>query len=182
MEQITLERRGRSDGTALVGLSVLTFAVTLLAYSPAEVPLIDDWTYAWSVEHFLQTGALRVLEWSSHYPLAQILWGSLFSQLLGFSFAVLRLSTLVLAWAGLLALYGMLRELGARPLLAGRPAAVVQPRLLCVESSFTTDVPFVSVMNAALFGYALGQPRTYVGSGLGSVMAMPSSSSSPGPR
>jgi hypothetical protein len=38
-----------------------------------------------------------MLEWSAHYPLAQILWGALFSQLLGFSFIVLRLSTLVLA-------------------------------------------------------------------------------------
>jgi hypothetical protein len=33
--------------------------------------------------------------------------------LLGFSFAVLRLSTLVLAWAGLFAFYGTLREGGA---------------------------------------------------------------------
>ena len=40
-----------------------------------------------------------MLEWSAHYPLAQVLWGALFSQLLGFSFVVLRLSTLVLAWA-----------------------------------------------------------------------------------
>jgi hypothetical protein len=33
----------------------------------------------------------------------QILWSALFSRLLGFSLAILRLSTLVLAWAGLLA-------------------------------------------------------------------------------
>jgi hypothetical protein len=33
----------------------------------------------------------------------QILWGALFSRLLGFSLAILRLSTMVLAWAGLLA-------------------------------------------------------------------------------
>ena len=88
MERTTSERRGRSDRAALVGLTVLTLTVTLLAYSPAAVPLIDDWIYAWSVHHFLQTGALRMLEWSSHYPLAQILWGALFSHLCGFSFAI----------------------------------------------------------------------------------------------
>src|SRR3712207_7580105 len=45
----------------------------------------DDWTYAWSVEYFLRTDELRMLEWSAHYPLAQILWGALFSRLFGFS-------------------------------------------------------------------------------------------------
>jgi len=44
----------------------------------ADVPLHDDWTYAWSVEHFLKTGKLQVLDWSIHYPFAQILWGALF--------------------------------------------------------------------------------------------------------
>src|SRR5438128_12540202 len=82
----TPERRG-SDRAALVGLTVLMLAVTFLAYSPAAVPLIDDWTYAWSVGQFLRTGGLRSLEWSAHYPVAQILWGALWSQLFGYSFA-----------------------------------------------------------------------------------------------
>jgi hypothetical protein len=139
----------------MVGLSVLTFAATLLAYSSAEVPIIDDWTYAWSVKHFLQTVALRVLEWSSHYPLAQILWGALFSQLFGFSFAVLRLSTLVLAWAGLLAFFLTLRELGIRPLPAslGPLLLLSNPVWFMLSHSFMTDVPFVSVMNGALLYY-----------------------------
>ncbi len=65
----TLVRRDR-DGAALVGLTLLMLAVNFLAYSRAAVPLIDDWTYAWSVVHFLQTGALRMLEWNAHYPLS----------------------------------------------------------------------------------------------------------------
>jgi hypothetical protein len=101
----------------LVAMSGIILATTFLAYVPAEVPIVDDWTYAWSVEHFLRTKTLRMLEWSAHYPLAQILWGVLFSQLFGFSFVVLRLSTLVLAWAGLLAFFLTLRECGIRPLL-----------------------------------------------------------------
>src|SRR5438128_1971105 len=112
-------RSGRGDRRALAAIIAVVLMTALLASSPVDVPIIDDWTYAWSVEHFLQTGELRMLEWSAHYPLAQILWGALFSRLFGFSFVVLRLSTLVLAWAGLLTLYGTLRELGTRPLLAG---------------------------------------------------------------
>ena len=106
------------------------------------------------MEYFLETGELRMLEWSAHYPLAQILWGALFSRLLGFSFAALRLSTLVLAWAGLLAFYGTLREVGTRPLLAGLGTLMLwgNPVFFVLSQSFMTDVPFVSLMNAALFG------------------------------
>jgi hypothetical protein len=109
---------GREDHWALVGITAVVLLTALLAWGPVEIPVIDDWTYAWSVEYFLRTDELRMLEWSAHYPLAQILWGALFSRLFGFSFVVVRLSTLVLAWAGLLAFYGMLREVGTRPLLA----------------------------------------------------------------
>ena len=106
------------DRWALLGITAVVLMSVCLAWAPVDIPVIDDWTYAWSVEHFLQTGALRMLEWSAHYPLAQILWGALFSQLFGFSFVVLRIATLVLAWAGLLAWYGMLRELETGPLVA----------------------------------------------------------------
>src|SRR5919108_3055797 len=176
MEHTTPERLGRSDRAALVGLTVLTLTVTLLAYSPAAVPLIDDWLYAWSVEHFLQTGAVRILEWSMHYPLAQILWGALFSQLFGFSFAVLRLSPLILAWAGLLAFFLTLREIGIRPLPAslGTLVLLCNPVLFMLSHSFMTDVPFVSVMNGALLYYVrwANRGRTQdlaLGSGLATV-------------
>jgi hypothetical protein len=141
----------------LIGLTGTLVATTLLVsvYAPADVPFIDDWTYAWSVQHYLQTGTLRMLEWSAHYPLAQILWGGLFSQLLGFSFVVLRLSTLVLAWAGLVAFFLTLRELGIRPYLAGLGTLVVwcNPLFFVLSHSFMTDVPFISAMNVALLGY-----------------------------
>jgi hypothetical protein len=145
------------DGLSLIGITGVFVATTLLvsAYAPAEVPFIDDWTYAWSVQHYLQTGAMRMLEWSAHYPLAQILWGALFSQLLGFSFVVLRLSTLVLAWAGLLAFFLTLRDLGISPFRAGLGTLVVwcNPLFFVLSHSFMTDVPFISAMNGALLGY-----------------------------
>jgi hypothetical protein len=56
----------RRDHAALIGLTVVMLLVACLAYSPAAVPIIDDWVYAWSVGHFLRTGTLRMLEWSSH--------------------------------------------------------------------------------------------------------------------
>ena len=43
-----------------------------------NLPFHDDRTYAWSVEHLLKTGELRVLDWSVHYRFVQIIWGVLF--------------------------------------------------------------------------------------------------------
>src|SRR5262245_58112702 len=158
-----------------MGITVVALMTTLLGYVPIEIPIIDDWTYVWSVEHFLETGDLRVLEWSTVYPLAQILWGALFSRLLGFSFAVLHLSTLVLAWAGLLAFYGTLRELGTRPRLAGLGTVMLwcNPVFFVLSHSFMTDVPFVSLMNAALLGYVRWVKHGRTGDlSLGSVAAL----------
>jgi Dolichyl-phosphate-mannose-protein mannosyltransferase len=165
----------RGDRRALVGITAVVLMTALLVWAPVEVPVIDDWTYAWSVEHFLKTGELRMLEWSAHYPLAQILWGALCSRLLGFSFAALRLSTLVLAWAGLLTFYGTLREVGTRPLLAGLGTLLLwcNPIFFVLSHSFMTDVPFVSLMSAALFGYVRWVKRGRTGDlSLGSVAAL----------
>lgn len=118
-----------------------------------NVPLHDDWTYAWSVEHFLKTGKLQVLDWSVHYPFAQILWGALFCLPFGFSFSALRVSTVVLASIGALTLYGTLRELG-RPRnesLIATLVLVANPAFFALTFSFMTDVPFVSVANIAFF-------------------------------
>ena len=155
MESITPWHSDREDRAILVGITGMILATTFLVYSPAEIPIVDDWTYAWSVEHFLHTGELRMLEWSAHYPLAQVLWGALFSQLFGFSFVVLRLSTLVLAWAGLLAFFLTLREVGIRPFPAGLGTLALwcNPVFFMLSHSFMTDVPFVSAMNTAILFY-----------------------------
>src|SRR5712691_7156798 len=82
------------------------FVLSCLLVSPLRnVAVIDDWTYAWSVEHFLKTGRLALLDWSAHYPILQTLWGGLFAYVFGFSFGVLRISTVVLAILGCAALY-----------------------------------------------------------------------------
>ena len=83
-------------------LLLVYFFVAIPLHLFADVPLHDDWTYAWSVEHFLKTGKLAVLDWSIHYPFAQILWGALFCLPFGFSFSALRVSTVMLAWLGAL--------------------------------------------------------------------------------
>ena len=120
-----------------------------------NVPVIDDWVYAWSVEHLLATGRLQVLEISAFYPIAQILWGSAFTYVAGFSFVVLRASTVVLAIFGCWAVYLTLRELDCRrsTALLGALALALIPRYFALSFSFMTEVPFVSFSTMALYWY-----------------------------
>ena len=62
-----------------------------------DVPVIDDWTYAWSVEQLRYHGRLAMLDWSAVFPVGPALWGTAWSLVFGFSFTTLRVSTLVLA-------------------------------------------------------------------------------------
>jgi hypothetical protein len=137
------------------------FSAAILLHLFANVPFHDDWTYAWSVEHFLKTGELQVLDWSIHYPFTQILWGALFCLPFGFSLSALRVSTVVLAWLGALALYGTLRELGRTRTesFIATIVLIVNPVFVVLSFSFMTDVPFVSVSNIAFFFIARGFSR-----------------------
>jgi hypothetical protein len=147
--------RGESDWPFLAAI-VAVFAASWLLVGPrANVPVIDDWVYAWSVEHLLETGQLRVLDISAFYPIAQLLWGALFARLAGFSFVVLRFSTVVLSGVGCCAVYFTLRELDCRrrTSLIGALALALDPVYFALSFTFMTEVPFISLSTLAMYCY-----------------------------
>lgn len=145
---------------------IITIAIWFVIVAVAtgvwrDVPVIDDWTYAWTVEHLLHTGSFEVLDWSSAYPVSQALWGAVWSALLGFSFASLRFSTLILGIVGCTALYLTIRELGGSPRIAllGALSLAVNPVFIFLSSSFMTDVPFLAFTMLALLCYVRAADR-----------------------
>jgi 4-amino-4-deoxy-L-arabinose transferase-like glycosyltransferase len=166
--------------TELRYLAVLLiwFASAAVLGSGREVPVVDDWVYAWSVEHMLRTGRFDVLEFSAVYPLAVTLWGAAWASLLGFSFVTLRLSTLALGLVATTALYLVLRELRSPKHIALLGAVVVatNPMFFLLASSFMTDVPFMACTMMALLCYVRAQSRGQVHlvwwAGLWGLMAM----------
>lgn len=118
-----------------------------------DTPFIDDWAYAWSVEHLVAGDGLRILDWSSHPNFAQVLWGALFCLPLGFSFVVLRLSTWVAALLALCGFHLLLQELGVprRESLLGVALLGLNPVFFILSATFMTDVPFVAASLWATF-------------------------------
>ncbi len=157
----SLVSRRRSDVLAVLAFLALAAGASLLVRPVQDVPLIDDWTYAWSVEHLQQTRRLAVLPWSVHYAFPQILWAWPFVAVSGFSFVALRLSTLLLGWVASLALFAILRVGGvATPAaLVGTLAFFFTPVFFFLEHSFMTDVPYLAAVNLTLLCYALWVSR-----------------------
>jgi hypothetical protein len=135
------------DVIAGIALGGVFLAGCLVVGPLRDVPVIDDWTYAWSVEHLLQTGEVRIAEISAVYPVLQILWGTAAAWVFGFSFGVLRLSTVAVAVLGCWALYRTLQELSCGPAwsLIGALALAVHPVYFALAFTFMTDVPMLAL-------------------------------------
>jgi 4-amino-4-deoxy-L-arabinose transferase-like glycosyltransferase len=145
----------------LVAIAVWFAGGALLVAPHSEVPILDDWIYAWSVEHLLESGKLEVLPFSSVYPILQILVGAIVSIPFGFSFALLRLCTEGMAFGGTCAAYLTLRELGfeRRRALLGTLAVATNPAVLLLTHSFMTDVPLLALSSVALLLYVRAWAR-----------------------
>src|SRR5208283_4630687 len=111
--QSDVRRRSVSDRFAVVVIASGWAALAAIVNPIGEVILNDDGAYAYAVKSVLETGSLKLSQWGSPNLFSQVYWGALFCLPFGFSYTALRLSTLTIALAALLALYGLMRESGA---------------------------------------------------------------------
>jgi len=145
-------------------LAVLAFGwmvAAVLVNPVAEVPLNDDWAYSHVVRTLVEQGRFEFTDWQSMPLLTQVLWGALFCLPFGFSFTALRVSTLVAAYLGAVALFGLLCELGATRRQAFFAAACLlcSPLYFSLSFTFMTDVPFVAACLGAVWLWVGGIKR-----------------------
>ncbi|MCP4440170.1 MAG: glycosyltransferase family 39 protein [Aureispira sp.] len=120
-----------------------------------DFPLNDDWAYAHNVYHLSEHNTLKFSDWPAMTLLAQMYWGALFCKIFGFSFVVLRISTLILGWIGLLTFYQLLWEQSKHAHFAflGSLLLLFNPLFFSLSYTFMTDVPFLSVTILSLLYY-----------------------------
>ncbi|MFT5357371.1 MAG: hypothetical protein ACI9KE_004606 [Polyangiales bacterium] len=142
-------------------LSVVYWVAIFLVDPRGDFPTNDDWGYAPAVESLALHGQLRFTDWQSMPLLSHVLTGSLFATLFGYSYEVLRLSTLCIGWLGVLCLFGLARQLGATPARAGLAALVLaaNPLYLGLCGTFMTDVPFAVATCAACWAWLRSEER-----------------------
>jgi hypothetical protein len=141
----------KADWICIACLSLAWISAIILVNPAGDFPLADDWAYGAAVRTLVDERDLHLSDWTATNLVAQVFWGALFCLPTGFSFAALRISTLTLGLVGVLATYGLLREVGVSPWLAlfGSLVLGFSPIYFCLSFTFMTDVPFVAVATAS---------------------------------
>jgi 4-amino-4-deoxy-L-arabinose transferase-like glycosyltransferase len=145
------ERRGLS----LAVMLILFLAAAAIVNPFREAPYDDDWAFSETVKHLLETGHYRLNDWLAPNMPFQAVWGALFCLPFGYSFAALRLSTLVLAVIGLVAFRGLTIEHGIDRRAANLLTLCLasSPLMFKLSLTFLSDVPFVAVTLVATLYY-----------------------------
>ena len=142
---------------ALLPMALAAFALTVLFVNPVrETAVEDDWAYALTVQHLLDTGTYQLHDWAAANMPFQICWGGVLAGLLGYSFSSLRISTLLLAFVGLIAFYFLAMEHGLNRSQAGLLTfgLLSSPLFLRWSFTFMTDIPFLVCLIISLLLYA----------------------------
>lgn len=132
-----------SDRLARILLIVVPAALWLACWPFVDMPVNDDFSYAFTVKRLFETGQFSYCGWSEGILGVQAFWALPFVYLFGFSHDVLRASMIPLsATCGLLA-YGLYRKLGSDPRWSLFAALVLvsSPIFTPWSASFMTDVP-----------------------------------------
>lgn len=138
-----------------IWIGLLWLPVIALVNPVGEFPMNDDWGYARVVQHLVETGEYHPGDWPVMTLFTQVLWGGLFAGIFGFSFTILRISTLILAVVGTYGIYRESLHLGRDTFWAIMAAATLALNPLFFNLSFTfmTDVPFAVLALMAIMLY-----------------------------
>ncbi|HOS04295.1 MAG TPA: hypothetical protein PKZ01_14545, partial [Candidatus Hydrogenedentes bacterium] len=122
-------------------------AGTLLLVSPrGDFALNDDWVYAKAVQSFLDTGRFQQHPYAASIAVGMQLYGSVWAKAFGFSYTVLRLSTLsclvLCLWA--IARCAVAMGMSRATALVCSGLVVCNPIVINLSYTFMTDVPFMT--------------------------------------
>lgn len=154
-----IQRSGRelfSRGTFVdLGVILLLWIVAVIMVRPGgEFPLNDDWSWGMTAKDLAEGKGYHPTGWTEMTLFTHAIWGALFCLPQGFSFTALRVSTLVMSLAGVLAMYFLIRQLSRTRLVALICALTLafNPIYFALSNTYMADVPFTTMaILAALF-------------------------------
>jgi hypothetical protein len=139
----TSSSRSQSSVSSFWGtlLCIMLFACAMLAVHPVvNSGIVDDWSYILTAKSVAQTGHPVYNGWATAILGWQLYWGALWIKLFGFSWTIVRVSTMVIGLAGAALQHRILVRLG----LASRDAAIVTLGLLCSGEVLINAVTFMT--------------------------------------
>ena len=134
-------------------LTLLWILAIIIVNPIGEFPLNDDWAFSKNVYHLSEEGKLIFSAWPAMTLIAQVLWGALVTSIFGFSFTVLRLSTLFIGLFTVLIFYRILVKATTNKTtsLAGALLIMFSPLFFYSSYTFMTEVYFLFTLILSLF-------------------------------
>ena len=139
----------------LAWLCVLVVVASILAACPfGNVAYTDDWSYIATARALAQTGHFRYTGWSEPAVGIAACWAALLIRIFGFSYELVRLSTVPLAAGCALVLFSTGKRLGLSPSYCafGTLAVMLTPVLIPLGATFMTDVPSLFLLLITFYG------------------------------
>lgn len=134
--------RVRTRLNAILCALLVAFCV-LLTHPVVEMGICDDWSYARTAIEFARTGHFVYNGWATAILGWQVIWGALFIKVFGFSFTVLRLSTLPISMGSVYLFHQILIRSGVNTwnAIVGSLTLGLSPLFLVLTTSYMTDIP-----------------------------------------
>jgi len=136
-------------------ISIIYIIVVILVNPNGEFPFGDDFAYTGPVKHMIDTGELKITDWSSMTLVGQIIIGWFVCSVFGFSYTNLRLITLffgLLATLGIFRLSSEFSENKKHSFLAAVTVGFSAP-VFMFSFSFVTDISFIALSVWAIIFY-----------------------------
>lgn len=159
----------------LLPLLALVVLTVILVPPSGDFPLNDDWVYAAMAKTLVEQHEFVPHIYRAAYAVFQTFWGAAFCAVFGFSYTVLRVSTIALALAAIWLTARCAREVGATRSVALLCGATLfaNPLFLNLSYTFMTEVPYIAPMMASGYFYLRALRRgTAADTLLGSAFAV----------
>jgi hypothetical protein len=145
--------RIRYFSSALFCVLALGLCVAI-AHPVSEMGYTDDWSYIWSARVLADTGHFVYNGWATAMLGWQLYLGALFIKLFGFSFTVVRMSTLLVAMSTAVLMQMLFVRFGIREWNATIATLTIclSPVFLPLAFSFMSDVPGLFCLLLCVYG------------------------------
>lgn len=134
-----------------IGLGLLFLAQFLIVSPYGEFALNDDWVHTEMIKHWVETGEFRFNSYVGPLLYWPLLYGAALVKLFGFSFTLLRLTTLVWLAALVIITYGFIVKQTQQKGLAAIVALTfwLNPISYNLAFTFMTDIPALALTAAS---------------------------------
>lgn len=120
-----------------------------------EFPLNDDWAYSKNVLYLVEDGILKFTNWPAMTLIFHMIWGAAFCKIFGFSFTILRISTIIISLIGLFFVYLIVNKTtkNNKTALFSTLLIAFNPLYFSLSYTFMTDIPFITWSLIAVYFY-----------------------------